>query len=296
MALNIGMIGAENSHTVAIARVLNVDKKIPGVRLTHVWGETSRFAKDAADRGEIPEIVRDPREMIGKVDAVCVDHRDGKYHLPAVRPFLESKTPIFVDKPFCDNVTQGKKFLLRARELKVPVTSFSTLPKQESFGKLAREARKLGKIHAVVSTGPCDIRSKYGGVFFYGIHQVDMVLRLLGYDFFRVQLVKGKGKNHSANILFRDGAMATMNLIGAGGAGFHLSVIGEKGRIDSPIPMDASPYLTGIRECVRTFKTGKTNETWQSILGPVSVLCGLQLSAQKPQARIMASIDADPEV
>ncbi len=75
--LRVGMVGAENSHTVAIARVLNVDKKIPGVRATHVWGETRTYARDASERGEIPTIVRRAEEMIGEVDAVVVDHRHG---------------------------------------------------------------------------------------------------------------------------------------------------------------------------------------------------------------------------
>jgi hypothetical protein len=42
--LNIGIVGAENSHTAAIAKVLNVEKRVPGVRVTHVWGETAAFA------------------------------------------------------------------------------------------------------------------------------------------------------------------------------------------------------------------------------------------------------------
>ena len=47
--LRIGMVGAENSHTAAIAKVLNVDKRIPGVRATCVWGETRGHARKAAE-------------------------------------------------------------------------------------------------------------------------------------------------------------------------------------------------------------------------------------------------------
>ena len=36
---NIGIVGAENSHTVAIARTLNIQKLVRGFRVTHVWGE-----------------------------------------------------------------------------------------------------------------------------------------------------------------------------------------------------------------------------------------------------------------
>jgi hypothetical protein len=46
--LNIGIVGAENSHTAAIAKVINVEKRVRGVRVTHVWGETKAFAEKAA--------------------------------------------------------------------------------------------------------------------------------------------------------------------------------------------------------------------------------------------------------
>jgi predicted dehydrogenase len=228
--------------------------------------------------------------MIGEVDAVVVDHRHGRDHLPAALPFLETRVPLFVDKPFCYRKAEGRKFLARARQLKVPVCSFSTLPKQASFKQLSKDVKKLGKIQTVISTGPCDIKSKWGGIFFYGIHQVDMILRLTGYDFYRTQIVKGKGQNHSANILFRSGTVATMNLIGESRAAFHLSIVGEKGRIDREVVGDESMYLTGIKDFVRMFKTGKTDETDETMLGPVAVLESLEKSVAKPQARVGAGL------
>ncbi len=289
--LRIGLVGAETRHTAAIAKVLNLDEKIRGVRATHVWGETAAFAKAAAEKGQIPTIVRKPEEMMGEVDAIVVDHRHAKFHLSAAKAFLETKVPMFIDKPFCYRRAEGRRFLARARKLGVPVCSFSTLPKQASFKKLAQQVQKLGAIQSVVSTGPCDIKSAWGGIFFYGIHQVDMLLRLVGYDFQRVQVVKGAGANHAAHILFRSGVVATMNLIGPGTRpAFHISVIGEKGRIDMPITNDESSYLTGIKDFVRMFKTGKTDETEQSMLGPVAVLESLEKSVKNPQARVGAGI------
>ncbi len=287
--LNIGIVGAENSHTAAIAKVLNVEKKVPGVRVTHVWGETAAFARAAAEAGQIPNIIKEPEELIGQVDAAAVDHRHGKYHLPAVKPLLEAKMPLFVDKPFCYRKAEGKRFLARAQQLGVPVCSFSTLPKQQSFADLKKEMRQLGEIYAVVSTGACDIKSKWGGIFFYGIHQVDMVLRLLGYDMAYAEVQRGSGQNHTATITYKNGAIATMNLIGGGSAPFHISVIGAKGRIDKAIVMDASSYLTGIRDFVRMFKTGKTKETVESMVGPVAALEALEKSVAK-KGRVKISL------
>lgn len=275
--IRIGIVGAENSHTVAIAKTLNIDKRVPGCRIVSVWGETKKYAKDAQERGQIPDIVDDPADMIGSVDAAIVDHRHAKFHLPAVRPLLEKKIPLFVDKPFCYRVREGREFLDRATRLKVPVTSFSVLPKQAAFAEFAREARKLGRIQSVVSTGSCDIKSKHGGVFFYGIHQVDMVVRLLGWDVTHAELHRGKA-NHTATLYSAGGAISTMNLISEGRPAFQLSAIGKKGRLDRTIAYDDSPYLTGVRSFCRMFKTGKTDETRESILTPVAVLEALEKS------------------
>ncbi len=274
---NIGIIGAENSHTVAIAKTINIDKLVSGFSVTHVWGETPDDAKDAQERGLIPNIVQDPEDLIGQVDAAIVDHRHPKYHLPAVRPLLEAGIPLFVDKPFCYRLDEGKEFLARARELDVPVCSFSVLPKQASFAQLLEDVRELGRIISVVSTGPCDIDSEYGGVFFYGIHQVDMVVRLLDQDITHVQLNRGQ-QNHTATLYSASGAISTMNLVGEGRADFHASVIGEKGRADRVISYDANTYLTGVLDFCRMFSTGETDETDGSMLTPVAVLEALEKS------------------
>ena len=41
---------------------------------------------------------------------------------------------------------------------------------------------------------------------------------------------------------------------------------------------DASSYLTGIRDFCKMFRTGVTDETEETMLGPVAVLEGLEKS------------------
>ena len=287
--IRIGIVGAENSHTVAIAKTLNIDKKVSGCRIVSVWGESARYARDASERGQIPQIVKEPAGMIGHVDAACVDHRHAKFHLPAVKPLLEAKIPLFVDKPFCYRVAEGKRFLARASKLKVPVCSFSVLPKQASFAQLVKDTRKLGKIISIITTGSCDIRSKWGGVSFYGIHQVDMVLRLLDQDVTHAQINLGK-KNHTGTLLSTGGAVSTMNLLTEGHSAFHVSIIAEKGRLDRTIPFDDNPYLTGTKTFCKMFKTGKTDETAETMLKPVAVLEALEKSIKQKKRIKVPSI------
>lgn len=276
--LRIGIVGAENSHTAAIAKTINVDELVPDAQVVCVWGETPEFAQAAAEKGRIPCIVDSPVDLIGKVDAAVVDHRHPKDHLPAAEALLEAGIPLFIDKPFCYRNAEGEKFLDRAEALGVPVTSFSVLPKQAAFADLIREATQLGQISTVITTGPCDIDSPYGGVFFYGIHQVDMLLRLTGYDVADAGVYKGTEGNHIATIRFDSGVVAAMNLIKEGSPVFHVSIVGEKGRLDKTIVYDDNTYLTGIQDFVDVFRTGSCRETRASILGPVGVLEALESS------------------
>ena len=52
--LRIGIVGAENSHALAVSKTINVDRKIPGARVVALWGEKPAFARKTADDGDIP--------------------------------------------------------------------------------------------------------------------------------------------------------------------------------------------------------------------------------------------------
>ena len=279
--LRIGIVGAENSHTVAIAKTINIEQRISNAQVVGVWGETPELAKDASERGEIPTIVETPEAFIGQVDGIVTDHRHAKDHLPAVQALLEAGIPLFIDKPFCYRVAEGQTFLKQARALDVPVASYSVLPKQASFRQLQEKIQALGDLYALTTTGPCDIHSEWGGVFFYGIHQVDMIVRLAGYDAVEVRVHPGLGQNHVATVHFKSGLMAGMNLIGAAYPSFHVSAIGEKGRVDETIAYDENMYLSGIEDFVHMFRTGETDETEESMLGPVAFLEALEVSVDK---------------
>jgi len=274
--MKIGIVGAENSHTAAVARVLNVEKACGSARVVAVWGETRAFAERAAEQGQIPQIVKRPEDMIGKIDGVMVDHRHPKHHMAAVRPFLEAGIPAFVDKPFSYGLAEGWKVLQLARRKGVAITSYSVLPEQQSFrDDLMKQIEAAGRIYSVLSTGPCDIKSKYGGIFFYGIHQVGLLVQALGPDIETVEVVRaGKGNpNVMAVMTYRNGGpIVTMECVAAGRSEFALRATGEKAIVNYVHRMDANAYLAGTKKFVKMFRTGKAPYTSAEILAPVAVL------------------------
>ena len=287
--LRIGIVGAENSHCVAVARTLNVEKACRA-RVVAVWGETRAFAEKAARDGQIPEIVRHPEDMIGKIDGVMIDHRHARYHVPAAIPFVEAGIPAFVDKPFSWTVAEGWKLIQLARKRRVPVTSFSVLPLQETFRKgFLPQLRKAGHITAVTSIGPCDVRSKYGGVFFYGIHQVDAILKAFGPGIRSVEAIKASKGNRNVLVAMKyadGGPIVAMQCIGDGRTGFRLVATGTKATVAHECSSDKNPYLSGVRTFLRMFRTGKEPYTAAEILEPIAVLEAIAKSLRtgKPTA------------
>ena len=271
--IRIGIVGAENSHTAAIAKLINVDKDVKGAKVVALWGETEEFAAKAAATGQVETIVKKPQDLIGMVDGVMIDHRHAMHHLPAAEPFLKARLPMFIDKPFCFRAKQGDDFLKRARKARVPVTSFSSVILQKSFAQLKAQIAKLGQMVALTSTGPADINSKYGGVFFYGVHQVESVLALAGRDVKTVQVNAFKGgTRHTATLEFGSGMLATINLISGLKVGFHAVVHCEGGVVSYDFKSDKNSYTPGAGLFVKMFKTGAEPRPHDEIMMTIRVL------------------------
>jgi len=277
--LKFGIVGAENSHCAAIASLCNVQKKV-AARAVAVWGEKPKFARAAAERAQIPAIVGDWREMLGMVDGIMIDHRHAKYHAEPAMFFVERGVPCFVDKPFTFTLVEGRRLCALARKKRVPITSFSILPMQRSFAGLKRAMRGIGDVISLTSSGPADLRSKYGGIFFYGIHQVDAIIELLGPDIDRVE-VRRYGQNGIATMTTTGGAMVTMYCIKEGQRSFHCSAVGTKGIVDWTNEYDETIYLNGARTFLRMFRTGKAPFSHERMLAPVAVLEAMAKSLER---------------
>lgn len=275
--LRIGIIGAENSHTIGFGKMFNIDKKFPDVQLTHVWGETEDLARKASTGGMIPNIVKDPKEMMGKIDALIVDHRHAKFHLAAATPFIQAGIPTFIDKPFCYRVEEGKAFLNLAKEKGTAVTSFSSVAHTKASYDIKQQLESLGEFKHVVRYGPLDIDSEYGGVFFYGVHLIQPLMFIFGEDIQRVKITR-QGKQGSASLVFKSGLYATLifkNL----SYGWETFVETKKGLVElkSTVTEPDPPLMDA--DMINMFRTGIEPRTHKSMLTEVAILEALEKSS-----------------
>lgn len=249
------------------------------MRVPMIWGETRAFAEKAAERGSIPTIVKDWRDMLGQVDGVMIDHRHPQPHYEVARFFLEAGVPTFVDKPLTYKLSDGIKLMDLAQKTGTPVITFSSIPMATAFQNFKKSLKKMGRIHSFASTGPASTRSKYGGIFFYGIHQVDAIIEIMGADVKSTFLQENK-PNGIGTISYKDGSIATMECIDSGVRAFQWRAVTDKGVVCQSHVMDENPYLGTVKAIHNMIAKGKMPWDRKRMLAPVAVLEAMEKSLQ----------------
>ncbi|HUU26903.1 MAG TPA: Gfo/Idh/MocA family oxidoreductase [archaeon] len=271
--VRVGIIGAENSHSVGFGKMFNVDKKFPGVEVVAIWGETDEFAQRSAKEGSIPKIVKKQEELLGMADAVIIDHRHPKYHMQAAIPFIQAGIPTFVDKPFSYRIDEGRDLLELAEKHKTPVTCLSSVGYGPGVNDMAAQAKELGQKLSIVITGPADINSKYGGIFFYGVHIVERLFKVFGDDATAVRATR-HGPLTTFQIEFESGNLVTVIL----SREWQIFYASDKGMQELKARFEVRDEMYMYSAIVRMFQTGEEPRTHESILRTVAVLEAMERS------------------
>ena len=236
----IGILGSDNSHADRFSEILNRSDKadyLPdsGAKVVAIWGQEAERTQQVATNGHIDTIVAAPEEMLGQVDAVFCVTRHGGLHRELVVPYLEAGIPVFIDKPIATNPTDTREIIRVAQTTGVPFTSFSTVRFSKDTQAFAEECATLGGIRVGSYSGPASRRNIYGGVIFYAVHSIEMMLMLQGTGVTWVTAQEGPAvdENGNGNISvtcgYADGALGTLALTVDAKYAFTAHAIGREG-------------------------------------------------------------------
>jgi predicted dehydrogenase len=134
----------------------------------------------------------------------------------------------------------------------------------------------MEKIEQFVRFGPVDIDSKYGGIFFYGVHLLQPVMNIFGDDIEKVRVTR-EGKNGSATLIFKSGLYATL-VFNSGYGGWKTFVETKDGLVEIKSEVEEPDPGINYVDMVEMFRTGKEPRTHESILRGVAVLEALEKS------------------
>ncbi|WP_196778050.1 Gfo/Idh/MocA family protein [Lentzea aerocolonigenes] len=261
--MRIGIVGTENSHVDHIIDHLNTSRR--DARVVAVSGGRSERNESLRDKGSLERIVDAPEELLGLVDAVVVADRHGDLHRAHAVPFLREGLPVFVDKPLACTVEDAEAIVAEALAHDAPLTSFSALRWIPDTELLAAQ----GAPRRVTTAGPVDPASPYGGIFFYGIHPVDVALRLAPGPITAVGVTR---LTDSIVVQAEVRGVEVVIKLAFGDTPFHGSVVTSSGTTSHPLVLDEHYLVPGLEAFLDMASTGEPPIDYSDLLRPVHLL------------------------
>ena len=271
----IGIIGTENFHAKQFTSIFNENEEYSDIKVTHIGGMYPEANEKLKNEFPFVEIVADPLDMLGKVDAVMITCRDGKYHYQFAKPFIEAGIPAFIDKPFTCDKKQAQELIDLAKKKNVPLTGGSALKSSYDIIMLANEVKKNGADVRVGSlVAPLIMENEYGGFWFYSSHLAEMTLRVFGYDPIEVTAIEC---NKHVTVMTRYEKYVVTGQFVDGCYKYFGQVIGKDGIYSRDIDISLI-FRHECEEFVKMLRTGKMAYTYEQLIAPVGYLQAIQQS------------------
>lgn len=279
--LKLGIIGLDTSHVSAFAELLS-DKShrfhVPGGVVTAAFpGGSDDFE---LSRSRVQGFTNELREKYGVQildtleetaelsDALLLESVDGRVHLEQFRRIMAFGKPVFIDKPFTVNAAEAMEIILLSEENAVPVMSSSALRFAEGV-KQAKAVDTLGSIIGADCYGPMELQPTQPGLFWYGIHIVEMLYTFMGPGCEAV--MAGTTEQHDfVTGAWEDGRIGTIRGNRQGNMTFGAMVHREKASLPVDVYAHEKPYYASLLEQImKFFQTGVSpvplQETWEII-------------------------------
>lgn len=273
----IGIIGSENSHARAFAKVFSRDPAFSDLCVTAVCGDEGRENSERV-RAFFPEcvIVDRPEQMLGLVDAVMITSRDGKFHYPYAKSFLEAGLPMFVDKPFTVNGDEAVQLAAEAKKRGIPLCGGSSLKCCPDVLEFARQREALGVgFRTGFVSAPLQINSGYSGFYFYASHLVEMCLAVFGWE---PEAVTALRRNECVTAVFHYSDFDAVCSYTAGCSRYFLQLTGaDNVMLAKEIDLDPA-YGLEAAEFARMLRSGTMPCTYGQLMMPVFCMNAIEQS------------------
>ena len=235
--------------------------RLPGVDVTHICctGDGEFEAEQVAACTGIQNVVQNPEDVIGEVDAVLVATDRGSEHVERCRPFVEAGLPVYVDKPLVNTTADLKIFQDWVGEGK-RILSSSCMRYAKEFMPYRLSTHDLGEIRFASITTPKSWES-------YGIHALEAIYTILGPGF---ESVRNTGTFHRnvVHLKHQSGAdvVVVANADMYGGLGC-LQLCGTAGHVQTSFSdsfyafkAQLNAFLEFVRSGVRPYPFSETVE------------------------------------
>ena len=222
----IGLIGLDTSHVTIFTKILNDPNDphhVPGGKVTvghHPGGSNDfhlsydrapKFTAELKDSFGV-KIVDSIEAVAENSDLIFIESVDGRVHREQFDRVLPFGKPIFIDKPMALSSADAKYMFDAAKTAGVPLMSASSL----RYFDVAVEAIGDGKgIVGCDAFGPMGEEPTQPGLFWYGIHTVEMIVAAMGTGCAEVRAYRNENTD-MLTLIWADGRVAFVHAVCAG--------------------------------------------------------------------------------
>ncbi|GGD47344.1 Gfo/Idh/MocA family protein [Paenibacillus nasutitermitis] len=263
--LKLGLIGLDTSHVTAFAGLLNdrdhpyhvpggtIVAAYPGIaskdfRLS--YNRIEQFTEEIRTQHGIA-IEESVEALAERCDAMFIESVDGRVHLDIFRRVAPYGKPVFIDKPFTLNSKDAEQIVAIANQYSVPVMSCSSLRYAEGLLEQLTPERQAaaGPIIGADCYGPMMIEQTQPGLFWYGIHSVEMLYRIMGQGCISISAVSNE--DHDLIIgRWKDGRIGTIRGNRSGNSKFGALIHREQETDSVDVYANPKPYYASMLERV----------------------------------------------
>lgn len=271
MVMRVGVIGLSdgNGHPFSFSAIINgydkkafedagwsvilsyleaqnpVDFGIDGVKVTHAWTQDANLTDMLCRACQIPNSVRNLKDMVPEIDALLLARDDFETHLSFAQPFLEAGKYVFIDKPLC----------LKPSDLLFfePYLKSGQLVSASGF----RYARELDDIRSgEVTLG--SIKMIHGAVLNgmpkYGIHLLEAVAGIgMGLP---VDVERSESSPETTTFTLSTGVPFVLSCLGDSvGKTFHLGIYGTSAHYQADLHDNFSAFRRLLQNTFKGFQT-----------------------------------------
>lgn len=267
--IKIGMIGLDTSHVPAFTELLNDPGHkyhVPGGKVVAAfpggspdfelsYSRVDKYTNHLREHYGVT-IVDSPEAVAKQCDAILLESVDGRVHLEQFKRIAPYRKPTFIDKPFAVSTAHAEMILREAERYRVPVMSCSALRYAEGFRRALHD-EESGPVIGVDTYGPMELQPTQPGLFWYGIHTVEMLFAALGKGCRHVRTETNDDFDVVVGV-WSDGRLGTVRGNRKGNRTFGALLHRKKTTHFVDVYADEKPYYASLLEHIMTmFKTGE---------------------------------------
>lgn len=269
--IKLGMIGLDTSHVSAFTKLLHTENDpnhVPGARVVVAFpggspdfpisiNRVEQFTNELRDTYGV-KIVDSIEAVAEACDGILLESVDGRVHREQLEKVASYGKPVFIDKPFAASLKDAEAMVDIAKKANIRVMSCSALRFAESFLK-ALETKDLGPVTGLDVYGPMPLYAQLPGLYWYGIHVVEMLEAALGPNFVEVSGIHTE-KHDVLVVEWADGRIGTLRGNREENTRFGGTVHFAKGSV--PFQVNSAvdrPFYASLLERVIPFFAGKEN-------------------------------------